>query len=675
MHRFLALSLVAIPLMSLAQTKRPMSIDDLIGTVRVADPQLSPDGRRVLFARTTTAVDSGRRNTDIWMVPADGSAAPKEFIGGDRSENTPRFTQDGKRIVFISTRGGAAQVYVADAEGRGAKQVTTLSGGVQPPLVLSPDGRKAAFVSDVYPRCASEDCNKRARETLENDPVKMRRLSSLPYRHWDEWRVNLRHHIFVADIDTGETTDVTPGDFDSPPHFYEDNAFSFSPDSRSIAFVSNREGKDREMWTTNQDVWLVAATGGEAKKVTVNPAADNQPAFSPDGKLLAVRSQRRAGFESDRWRLDLYDQTTGAKRTLFETPDLSIDDFRFAPGGRSIWFTTEEKAAVNLYTIPLSGGTPMRIAGGGGISQIQPGADFVVFSKSTIGSPADIFRVSADGASTKRLTNENSARLAQTEIPQAESLAVAGAGGTPIQYWLLKPPNFDASKKYPTVFLIHGGPQGAWLDSWSYRWNPALWAAQGWVVAAPNPRGSTGFGQRFVDEISQDWCGKVMTDINAVFDSVAKLPFVDAQRMGVAGASYGGYAVHWIAGHTDRFKAAVSHDGVFNLESMALATEELWFVEWEFGGPPWSATARRNYAKCSPHLWADKIKTPTLIITNEQDFRVPIDQGLQMFTALRRNGVPSETLVFPDEGHWVLGALNSKRWHESVFGWMNRYLK
>ncbi|MBI4473025.1 MAG: PD40 domain-containing protein, partial [Acidobacteria bacterium] len=315
MHRFLALSLIAIPLMPLAQAKRPMSVDDLIGTVRVADPQLSPDGMRVLFARTTTAVDSGRRNTDIWMVPADGSAAPKEFIGGDRSENTPRFTPDGKRVVFISTRDGAAQVYVADAEGRGAKQVTKLSGGVQPPLVVSPDGTKAAFVSDVYPQCASEDCNKRTRETLEKDPVRMRRLSSLPYRHWDEWRENLRHHVFVTDIDTGETHDVTPGDFDSPPHFYEDNAITFSPDSRSIAFASNREGKDREMWTTNQDVWLVAATGGEAKKVTVNPAADNQPAFSPDGKFLAIRSQRRAGFESDRWRLDLYDQTTGAKRT------------------------------------------------------------------------------------------------------------------------------------------------------------------------------------------------------------------------------------------------------------------------------------------------------------------------------------------------------------------------
>ena len=640
-----------------------MTIDDLITAVRAGDPQLSPDGKRVLFSRTATALDSGRRNSDIWTVPADGSAAPKEFVGGDRSESTPRFTPDGKRILFISNRDGAPQVYVADAEGRGAKQVTRLPEGVQPPLAVSPDGRKAAFVSDVNVRAGPE-----------KDPVKVRVLTGLPYRHWDEWRESARHHVFVVDIDTGETRDVTPGDFDSPPHFYEDNAITFSPDSRSIAFVSNREGRDREMWTTNQDVWIVPVLGGEARRVTTNPAADNQPVFSPDGTLLAMRSQRRAGFESDRWYLDLVDQATGTKRTLFESPDLSVDDFQFSPEGKEIWFTTEEKGAINLYTIPVAGGMPRLAAKGGAISQIRPGAGFAVFSKSTISAPPDLFRVPAGGGSIQRLTNENAGWMAQADVPQAESFTVAGAGGTPVQYWLLKPPNFDSSKKYPTIFLIHGGPQGAWLDSWSTRWNPALWAAQGWLIAAPNPRGSTGFGQRFVDEISQDWCGKVMKDIDAVFDTVAKLPFVDSQRMGIAGASYGGYAVNWILGHSGRFKAAVSHDGVFNLESMALATEELWFVEWEFGGPPWSPAARRNFAKCSPHLSADKIKTPILVITNELDFRVPLDQGLQLFTALRRNGVPSQALVFPDEGHWVLGALNSKRWHESVFAWMNKYL-
>jgi len=396
--------------------------------------------------------------------------------------------------------------------------------------------------------------------------------------------------------------------------------------------------------------------------------------FSPDGTLLAVSAQRRAGFESDRWYIDLYNLATGSKRTLFESPDISVEEFTFSSNGRSIFFTASEKGTLNLYVIPVSGGVPKLVTKGGSITQLQAGPDFILFSKSMLTAPSELFRVSLDGSSTKQLTNENSPWLSRTAMPQTESVTVTGAAGTSIQYWLLKPPNFDPSRKYPAVFLIHGGPQGDWGDSWSSRWNPALWAAQGWIVAAPNPRGSTGFGQRFVDEISQDWCGKVMVDLDAVFDAVAKFSFVDPQRMGIAGASYGGYAVDWLIGHTDRFKAAVSHDGVFNLETMSFESEELWFTDWESGGPPWSTAARKHFARCSPHLSADKIKTPTLVITNEQDFRVPVDQGLQLFTALRRNGVPSETLIFPDEGHWVLGALDSKRWHETVFGWMKKYI-
>jgi dipeptidyl aminopeptidase/acylaminoacyl peptidase len=659
---------------SFAQTKRAMTIDDLITAVRISDPQISPDGKQVVFARTTTELATGRRNTDIWTVPADGSAQARELIGGEKSENTPRFTPDGKRIAFISTRDGAPQVYVADADGRGIKQVTKISAGVQTPLVVSPDARKVAFVSDVFPQCKDEDCNRRTRDAIEKDPAKLRVLTGLPFRHWDEWRTNMRHHIFVADIDSGDTRDVTSGDFDSPPHFYEDNAIAFSPDSRAIAFVSNRDGRDREMMSTNQDVWTVPVTGGEPKHITTNPAADNQPVFSPDGTLLAIHSQRRAGFESDRWYIDLYDQSTGMKRTLFESPDLSVDDVAFAPNSRSIFFTAAEKGLANLYMIPVSGGAPKLISKGGSISQIHAGPGFILFSKSTLTSPAELFRVAFDGSTPKQLTHENAAWLNQTAMTQPESFTVTGAAGASIQYWLLKPPNFDPSKRYPTVFLLHGGPQGDWADAWSYRWNPALWAAQGWVIAAPNPRGSFGFGQKFVDEISQDWCGKVMVDLNAVFDAVTKLPFVDPQQTAVAGASYGGYAVDWLIGHTDRFKTAVTHDGVFNLETMSLESEELWFTDWESGGPPWSAPARRHFARCSPHLSADKIKTPTLVITNEQDFRVPLDQGLQLFTALRRNGVASQALVFTEEGHWVLGAMDSKRWHESIFGWIKRYL-
>lgn len=673
------LSLVAIALATQASprgaTGRAMTIDDLITAVRVSDPQLSPDGKTVLFTRTTTDGKTGKRNADIYAVGTDGTGTPKALIGGDKTENSPRFSPDGKKIAFISTRDGAPQVYVAEADGSGVKKVTDLAMGVQPPLLLSPDGTRVAFVSDVYPDCADEACNKKRSEDAEKNPVKMRRLTRLLYRHWDEWRENVRHHVFVADVAGNRAVDVTPGDFDSPPAQQEDGAIAFSPDGRDIAFVSSREGADKEAWTTNHDVWIVPAAGGDAKKITTNPASDLQPMFSPDGRTLYVRAQRRPGFEADRWYLDAYDRASGAKKTVFTTPDISVGDYALSKDGQVIWFTAGDKARDSVFTVAVAGGAPTRIVQGASISAVQPGPGFIVFSKASLTAPPDVFRASNDGADVKALTRENESWLKDIAFSQPESLTVTAPAGDKIQYWLIKPPNFDRSKKYPVVFLIHGGPQGAWGDAWSSRWNPSLWAAQGWIVAAPNPSGSTGFGQPLVDRISGDWGGRVMDELNAVFDAVAKMPFTDSQRMGIAGASYGGYAVNWILGHSNRFKAAVTHDGVFNLESMSMTTEELWFPEWEFGGAPWTPKAREQFVRWSPHRFAQNIKTPTLIITNEQDFRVPVDQGLQMFTVLKQNGVPSEALVFPDEGHWVLKALNSRAWHEAVFGWMNKYLK
>jgi dipeptidyl aminopeptidase/acylaminoacyl peptidase len=475
-------------------------------------------------------------------------------------------------------------------------------------------------------------------------------------------------------VATGVTRDVTPGDYDSPPHNYEDAAIAFSSDSRELAFVSKRDAKDSEMWTTNHDVFVVSVTGGAARRITAgNKAADMQPTFTPDGRWMLVRAQRRAGFEADRWYLDIYDRSTGTKKVAFETPDLSVDDFHLSPDGSTVWLTATNNGTVNLYTMPVTGGTPKLVVQGGAVGAFNPGKSMTVYAKSSLVSPPEIFRVDAQG-NQFQLTNENASWLAAVDMARPKSLTVKGAAGATVQYWMVEPPHFDPAKKYPVVFLVHGGPQSDWADSWSNRWNPSLWAAQGWIVVAPNPRGSTGFGQKFVDEISQDWCGKVMTDLNAVFNTVSRSPNADVSRMGVAGASYGGYAVDWIVGHDNRFKAAVTHDGVFNLESMSLSTEELWFSEWEAGGAPWTAAAKKHNARCSPHLSADKIRTPTLVITNEQDFRVPVDQGLQLFTALKRNGVPSEALVFENEGHWVLNALDSRRWHETVFSWMQRYL-
>jgi dipeptidyl aminopeptidase/acylaminoacyl peptidase len=655
-----------------APAKRPMSIGDLITAIRVGDPQLSPDGGRVLFVRTTTDSATGKRNADIWVVASDGTGQPGPLLAGPGSDDTPRFFSDG-RIAFISARSGTPQVYLADPTGRRVRAVTRLSGGVQAPLVVSPDGRRVAYISDAYPQCVDDPCNARVRDSVAHDPVKLHRLTRLPYRHWTDWWESARHHVFVTELAGGATRDLTPGDYDSPPHGYEDAAIAFSPDGREVAFVSKRGDKDSEMWSTNHDVWTVPVTGGEPTRVTSNPAADMQPTFTPDGKSILVRAQRRPGFEADRWYLDVYDRSTGARRTVFETPDLAVEDYHLSPDGVTVWFSSTDHGTVNLYRVPLAGGQPTLTLKGGAVGAFDTHGGFAVAARSTLTAPAELVRV--DTAGTEReLTSMNAGWLDRVEQPVPSSRVAIGAGGDSVQYWLLMPPGMDPSRRYPVVFLLHGGPQGDWADAWSYRWNPALWAAQGWIVATPNPRGSTGFGQRFVDEISQDWCGKAMVDLEAVFDTVAQLPAADTSRMGVAGASYGGFAVDWLIGHTNRFKAAVSHDGVFNLESMSFATEELWFPEWEFGGPPWSAKARANFDRCSPHRSADRIRTPTLVITNQQDFRVPVDQGLQLFTALRRNGVESEGLVFENEGHWVLGALDSRRWHEEVFDWMRRHL-
>ena len=668
-----AICSTAVTLSSQPATGRAMKIDDLVGAIRVTDPQLTPDGANVAFVRTTTDLKTGERNADVWTVPTDGSGAPKELIVASKTDNTPRFSPDGRHLAFISTRDGAPQVFIADANGGNVRKITSLAMGVQPPLIFSGDGSRIAFVSDVYPECTDEACNKRKSEEAEKSPVKVHRLTRLLYRHWDEWRENVRHHVFVADAQSGRAIDVTPGDFDSPPAQQEDGAVAFSPDGSEIAFASNREGGDREAWTTNHDIWVVPSAGGAVRKITANPASDLQPVYSPDGRTIFVRSQRRPGFESDRWYLDAYDRSTGTKRTVFQTPDISVGDYALSRDGSTIWFTASQQGREDLFTLPSSGGAPRQVTNAGSISSARPGAGFAVVSKSTLTAPAEIFRATVDGKVTQ-LTHENASWLKEVAFSQPESLTVTTPAGQAVQYWLIKPPHFDPARKYPVVLLLHGGPQGAWEDAWSARWNPSLWAAQGWIVAAPNPRGSFGFGQTFVDQISGDWGGAVMTDIDTVVNAVSKMPFADSQRMGIAGASYGGYAVNWILGHTTRFKAAVTHDGVFNLESMSLATEELWFPDWEFGGAPWTAKAKAEFAKWSPHLYAHNIKTPTLIITNELDFRVPVDQGLQMFTVLRRNGVPSEALVFPDEGHWVLKAVNSRAWHEAVFGWLKKYL-
>jgi dipeptidyl aminopeptidase/acylaminoacyl peptidase len=665
-----------VPALAQAAT-RPMTVADLITTVRVASPVLSPDGRQVVYSVTTTEADTLTRVAHLWLVPADGSGPPRQLTAGEKGERDPVFSPDGKQLAFIADRSGSPQLHLLHLEGGEARRLTSLATGVQGPLRWSPDGGRIGFVSDVFPACTADACNKQRQEERKKGPV-VHHARRLLFRHWQDWREELRHHIFVAEVSTGATRDVTPGDFDAPPVTGEDRGLAFSPDGKEICFVSNRDGPDQQAWSTNTDLWTVPAGGGApARRRTSGKGADLEPHYTPDGRSIVYRSQARAGFEADRWRIVVLDRASGATRILFETPDLSARDLALTRDGQTVLFTADQGGRVNLFAIDLAGGTPRLVRQGGTLQDVTPTPDGrgAVASISTFTEPPELFRLSLTGGPPLRLTAHNRGWLAGVAMPVPQVMTVKGAGGTEVMSWLLPPPGFDGGRRYPVVFLIHGGPQGAWADGWSYRWNPALWAAQGWVVVAPNPRGSTGFGQRFVDEISRDWAGKVMEDLAAVFDAAVKKPYVDGKRQAVAGGSFGGYAVNWLIGHGDRFRAAVSHAGLWNLESFMAATEELWFSEWEFGGPHYTPAAQEQARRFSPHLFAERIKTPTLVISNDLDFRVPVDQGFQLFTTLRRRGIPAELLDFPAEGHWVLAPRNSRYWHEQVFAWLHRWLK
>ncbi|MEO8585776.1 MAG: hypothetical protein ABI584_06425, partial [Acidobacteriota bacterium] len=452
----LLLSLIAAA--GAAAAARPMTIEDNLLTVRVADPQLSPDGKWVAFVRTTADLAANRRNADIWIVPADGSALPRALTRHEKADNAPRFSPDGKTIAFVSTRSGVAQVYLLDLGGGEPRKLTDLASGVQDPLVFSPDGKKLAFVSDVYPACADEACNKKTREEADKNPVKVHHLKRLFYRHWDEWRENVRHHIFVADVATGAVTDATPGDFDSPPNHYEDGGIAFSPDGREIAFVSNRDGADKEALSTNKDVFTVPVVGGTAVKLTAgNAAADFDPVYTPDGSSILVRAQRRATFEGDRWYLDVYDRKTKAKRTVFEEPDLSVSEFRLSRDGKTVYFTAESEGRGDLFEVSLAGGRPRLLKKGGNIGALQAGAGLLVFTEASLTAPPEIFSLPLEEKSpsspnpnlAKALTDENRSWRKDVSFSAPESLSVPGAGGARVQYWLVKPPMFDAAKKYP----------------------------------------------------------------------------------------------------------------------------------------------------------------------------------------------------------------------------------
>ena len=663
---------------------RPMTFDDLVACHRLSSPQASPDGKWVAYVATDVDKAANKTDSDIWLVPADGGT-PRRLTGSPKHDRHPTWSPDSQWIAFESNRGGDFQVWVIPSDGGEARKLTSVSTEATQP-VWSPDGKNIAFVSAVFPEFSeqpfarSDKANKEKLEAREQSKVKARVITKLLYRHWDSWVDDKRQHLFVVPVAAGavagEPRDLTPGDRDAVPTsdtFSAGDEFAFSPDGSELAYTATPTPPHSEAWSTNHDLWAVELGSGARRQLTQNPAADGCPRYSPDGRSIAYRAQARPGFEADRWQLMLLDRATGASRGLTAGFDSSVEDITWIPGSKMIVIAAEDEGTKALWTVSTIGEDVRPFATGGvsGEADAAPDGKSVVFTRHHMGAPAEVFRASLDDGGAKALTHVNDARVAQLDLARPETVTVPGAGGVPVQMWILRPPGFDPAKKWPLVFWVHGGPQGAFMDAWSYRWNPQVWAAQGYVVAMPNPRGSTGFGQKFTDEISGDWGGKVVDDLMACLAHLEKQPYVDTTRMASAGASFGGYMMNWFQGHTDKFKTLVTHCGVYNFDTMYGTTEELWFDEWDHG-LPWE---NPKFSDHSPHRFAKRFKTPNLVVHNELDFRVPIAQGLDLFTALQRQGVPSKLLYFPDEGHWVLKPQNSELWHQTIFAWLAEYLK
>ena len=670
--------------------KKPFTFEDMMSLKRIGGPVISPDGRWVLFGAVDVDLKENKRTSHLWVVPVAGGIA-RQLPGTAAGESGGRWSPDGKSYLYLSSTEGGAQIWIAGfdpASGtpNGAPQKITSISTEADGAIWSPDGKNIVFTSEVFPGCMDDACNKFSDQERANSKVKAMVFEHLLFRHWNHYSAGKRSHLFVVPATGGVAKDITPGDHDVPPFSLGgQDPYAVSQDGQEVAFTSNWD--EVGATSTNNDIFVVPIAGGEPKKLSTSPGGDSTPLYSPDGKWLAWRMQKRPGYESDRFRLVVYDRKTGDIRNLTEDFDQWVETIAWSPDSKTIYFTSENKGESPIYRLDLAAATaPVSAAGirGNAIQEITRGVNddlsvtpdgkTLVFSRLSVQAPNEVYRMDLADKKPEQLTHLNDSTLSRVAMQPAESFWFAGAGGTKVQGFMVKPPRFNPDEKYPVKFLIHGGPQGQWGNEWSYRWNAELFAADGYIVIMINPRGSTGYGQAFVDGVNKDWGGKPYIDLMNGLDYAEKTyPFIDKNRECALGASYGGYMINWILGHTNRFKCLVSHDGMFNTESAYGSTEELWFPEWEFGDTVWAN--REAYRKWSPHLFAAQFKTPTLVVHGQLDYRLDVSEGFQLFTTLQRLNVPSKMLYFPDEGHWVLKPQNSELWYKTVNGWVDSYLK
>ena len=707
--------LVAVPFCS-AQTgpaKRPMTFEDLMKMKRLGETAVSPDGRWLAYSVTTVDLEQNTKTPELWLQKIAGGD-PIRLGLAQPGDSGPQFSPDGKRILFLSPRdGGHQQVFMADFDSAtGAtsnqKRVTFIWSEADNAL-WAPDGKSIVFTSAVYPDCPAiriddfatgDNCNIARDEARDRSKVKAQIFTRLLYRHWDHFTGEKRSHLMQVMVDVPEDNtdywvrDLTPNDpHDVPPFSMEGGGgFAFSPDAKELAFTENIDPEPAT--SVSASILTLDLTNPSAKPVKVSTSAGGNfnPAYSPDGKYLAWRSQARAGYESDKFRLVVYDREKKKATDLIPRFDDWVNEIAWAPNSKMIYFTTGQTGESPVMVATIDG-HPAYVADRGEFSDLHPLQDgfTTIAGRMGIDQPGEVVAISIASDTPKnekvrQVTHLNDALLAQLDLPKMDSFWFSARDGLKAQGFIIHPPGFDAAKKYPVKLLIHGGPQGAWGDSWSYRWNAELLAANGYVVIMINPRGSTGYGQAFVDGVNGDWGGKPFTDLMTGLDYAEQhYPFIDKTRECALGASYGGYMANWILGHTNRFKCIVSHDGMFDAESAFGSTEEDWFNIWEFkfpntqGGHPWDYYGKPDsenpFRKWSPSLSAKNFRTPTLVIHGQLDYRLDVSEGFQLFDTLQLLKVPSKMLYFPDEGHWVLKPQNSQLWYKTVNDWVDEWVK
>lgn len=661
---------------------RGFTVEDLVNMERVGSPAVSPDATRAVYTVRTTDMDKNRGHTTLWMVDLRAAnAAPQQLVIHASSSADPEWSPSGDAVYFLSTRSGSSQVWKQPVAGGAPVQVTNLPLDVDN-FRVAPTGDRLAFSMAVFRDCADLACTKQRLDGNEKNKATGKVYDRLFVRHWDTWGDHRNAVLFSAPLDASGKLAATPvslsgsldGDVPSKP-FGDREEYRFSPDGKTIVFSSRIAGKT-EAWSTNFDLYSVPAAGGAAPRnlTAENPAWDTKGVFSPDGRTLAYLAMARPGFEADRYQIMLMDVATGKKRKLAADWDRSAGNLVWRADGKALIVDAENVGQHSLFSIDVLSGKVSTLVEQGAVGAYDLRRDTLVYTHANLAAGAQLFTMKL-GSKPKQLTRLNEERLKDVRWGDAEQFSFEGANGDTVYGYVMKPWNAEPGQKYPVAFIVHGGPQGSFGNSWSYRWNPQVYAGAGYAAVFIDFHGSTGYGQKFTDSISNDWGGKPLVDLQKGYDAVVqKFPWLDRSRDCALGASYGGYMMNWIAGNwSDEFKCIVNHDGVFDTRGMAYSTEEQWFTDWENGGPYFKVP--ENHERFNPVHHVNKWKTPMLVIQGDLDFRIPTAQALGTFTALQRQGVESKLLVFPDENHWVLKPANSVQWHHTVMGWLDQYLK